>query len=93
MVDAPHTQSNSTSRRTILLGGVGCVTGIVASLQSARYASAAKMAPTAVAYQDSPKGTQECSNCAFFEAPNACKVVDGNISPSAWCKLWAKKAG
>jgi len=93
MFDASHTQSNSTSRRTILLRGVGCVAGIVASLQSARYANAAKMAQTAAAYQDSPKGSQECSNCAFFEAPSTCKVVDGNISASAWCKLWAKKAG
>ena len=53
----------------------------------------AKMAKTAVAYQDTPHGDQNCANCKFFEPPSSCKVVDGVISPNGWCKLWAKKAG
>lgn len=93
MTHSTHIQSNPTSRRTILLRSVACAAGAAALLQSAKYANAGKMARSAAAYQDSPKGPQECSNCAFFEAPSTCKVVDGNISPSAWCKLWAKKAG
>ena len=43
-----------------------------------------------VAYQDTPKGTQNCANCKLFEAPNACKSVEGAISPSGWCKIWIK---
>jgi len=27
----------------------------------------------------------------LFEPPNACKVVEGEISPSAWCHLFVKK--
>lgn len=88
-----HVQSGSTSRRTILLRGIACAASAAALLQSAKYANAAKMSQTAAAYQDLPKDSHQCSNCVLFEAPNSCKVVDGNISPSAWCKLWAKKPG
>ena len=34
-----------------------------------------------------------CSGCNLFVPPNACKTVDGTISPSGWCALWVKKAG
>jgi hypothetical protein len=59
---------------------------------SGRSAKAAKVSQTAVGYQDSPKGTQSCANCRLFEAPNACKQVDGVISPNGWCKIWSKAA-
>ena len=29
-----------------------------------------------------------CGNCAFFEGPRACELVDGDIDPMAVCKLW-----
>ena len=51
------------------------------------------MAQTAVRYQQSPKDGKQCSGCNLFVAPNACKTVDGTISPSGWCALWVKKAG
>jgi hypothetical protein len=27
----------------------------------------------------------------LFQPPNACKVVEGEISPRAWCQLFVKK--
>ncbi|MGB5184366.1 MAG: high-potential iron-sulfur protein [Xanthobacteraceae bacterium] len=51
------------------------------------------MKQASVEYQDSPKGDQECSNCSLFQEPNACTLVDGEISPKGWCKFWVKKAG
>ena len=93
MTHTSQITSNPTSRRTILIHSVAYVAGAAAVLQSARYANAAKMSQSAAAYQDSPKGSQQCSNCALFQAPTSCRVVDGDISPSAWCKLWAKKTG
>ena len=62
---------------------------LLTPLTSAR---AAKVSQAAVGYQNSPKGDQQCSNCAQFLPPNACNFVDGNISPSGWCQIWAKKA-
>jgi len=43
-------------------------------------------------YQDTPNEGKKCSECTFFVKPNACKVVEGDISPEGWCQLWAKAA-
>jgi High potential iron-sulfur protein len=43
-------------------------------------------------YQDAPKDNHKCSECAYFEKPNACKIVEGDINPDGWCQLWTKAA-
>ena len=85
-------RSRAVSRRTILFHSAGCMAGAAALLLPVKPA-AAKMNQPSVAYQDSPKGDQQCSNCSLFQDPNACTLVDGNISPAGWCKFWVKKAG
>jgi hypothetical protein len=50
------------------------------------------MAQSSVKYQASPKDGKQCDGCNLFVAPNACKSVAGDISPSGWCSLWVKKA-
>ena len=42
-------------------------------------------------YQGTPKGDQRCDGCMLFQPPNACKVVQGEISLSGWCQLFVKK--
>ena len=55
--------------------------------------AATKVAQASVQYQPKPKGDQKCSGCMHFIAgSNACKLVDGQISPEGWCSLWVKKA-
>ncbi len=76
------------SRRTILIGAAGALPLIALGSTVAE----AKMAQTAVRYQESPKDGKQCSGCNLFVAPNSCKTVDGTISPSGWCSLWVKKA-
>ncbi len=51
----------------------------------------AKIQQSAVKYQTEPKDGKQCSACNFFVEPNACKQVDGVISPSGYCLLWVKK--
>jgi hypothetical protein len=51
------------------------------------------MAQKIAEYQATPKGDQQCSNCNLFQEPNACTLVDGEISAAGWCKFWVKKAG
>ena len=53
--------------------------------------AAAKMSPKAMSYQPTPKGNQRCDNCANFQAPGGCKLVDGPISPAGWCILYNPK--
>jgi hypothetical protein len=93
MVNRQKSSSAKISRRSMLLHGAACATGIatvvVANAQSAK---ANPLPKTAVAYQDKPKGDHDCGGCALFVAPNACKNVAGEISPNGWCLLWRKKA-
>ena len=84
-----ETKSPCVSRRTILIGAAGAVPLLVLGATGAQ----AKMAQSAVRYQDTPKDGKRCDGCNLFIAPNACKSVDGKISPSGWCALWVKKAG
>lgn len=46
----------------------------------------------AAQYQDQPNGPQQCSLCANFQAPSACLVVSGPVTPNGWCKLFKSKA-
>ena len=42
-------------------------------------------------YQDQPKGQQRCEICLQFQPPNACRIVEGPISPKGWCQYFAAK--
>lgn len=56
-------------------------------------AASRKATHAGVQYQPQPKGEQKCSNCRhFIAASNSCVLVDGQISPEAWCIIWAKLA-
>jgi hypothetical protein len=78
------------SRRRILISALGS-TSVLAGMT--RWAEAAmKMPQSVVHYQATPNAGQECGNCIQFAAPNACKLVDGDITPTGWCRLWTKKA-
>jgi hypothetical protein len=82
------------SRRSLLTCAafaVGTVPIAGVMLSSRPAVAQAKMSKSAVAYQDKPKGNQDCSNCSLFQPPNACKNVAGDISPKGWCSIWAKK--
>jgi hypothetical protein len=76
------------SRRTVLIAAAEA--GPILALMSGR--AEAKMAPSAVKYQASPKDGRQCDGCNLFVAPNSCKSVSGDISPTGWCALWVKKA-
>jgi High potential iron-sulfur protein len=91
MTDTLQLSSGGISRRIVLLRSAAYAVGAAASLVPLKQA-AAKMSQQSVAYQESPKGDQQCSNCSLFQAPNTCTLVDGNISSAGWCKFWVKKA-
>ena len=80
----------SLTRRTVLLAAAGAAPLLALGATSAE---AAKLAQKSVRYQESPKDGKRCDGCNLFVSPNACKSVDGTISPSGWCSLWVKKAG
>jgi hypothetical protein len=83
-----QTKSARVNRRTVLIAAAGAP--LLAF--GATGAQAAKLAQSAVKYQDSPKDGKQCDGCNLFVAPNSCKTVAGDISASGWCALWVKKA-
>jgi hypothetical protein len=82
----------SLSRRKVLFRCMACTAGGAMLLAPLTSAEAAKVSQASVGYQTSPKGDQQCSNCAQFVPPNACNFVEGTISPSGWCQIWSKKS-
>ncbi len=82
--------SNHNHPRRMLLRGLFAA-GCALCLPCLSFAEAGKMNKAQAKYQDKPKGDQKCANCMHFIAPSTCMVVEGNISPDAWCSLWIKK--
>jgi secreted PhoX family phosphatase len=84
------------SRRT-LLKGAAAVTCVALASAFAGKAFAAKSTKAAANYQDKPNGDKKCSNCNLFvhgktpTADGTCQVVDGSISPEAYCTLYSRK--
>ncbi len=79
--------NSGVSRRSVLLAAAGAAPLLALTGSEAQ----AKLAQTAVKYQTDPKDGKQCDGCNFFVAPNSCKMVDGDISPTGWCSLWVKR--
>jgi hypothetical protein len=86
--------SKALSRRVFLQRVATCGAGavVILGLRSRLVRAQAKAAQNAVSYQDKPKGAQRCDGCSSFLPPNACKMVEGEISPQGWCSLFTKKS-
>jgi hypothetical protein len=50
-----------------------------------------KIAKASAGYDEHPRGQNHCHDCAHFDAPNSCTVVDGLISPLAVCNYFLHK--
>jgi secreted PhoX family phosphatase len=74
-------------RRFLSLAGTGIIVGTLAQVRRAE----AKTSQRAARYQDTPKGDKSCSGCKLFLADeNACRVVEGVISPNGYCRFWVR---
>jgi High potential iron-sulfur protein len=77
------------SRRRVLISLIGSAPFAVLSGGGA--AAGVKVAQSAAHYQPTPNEGQACAGCYAFVAPNQCKFLAGEISPSGWCRLWKAK--
>lgn len=83
---------DQVSRRDFLFAGAAGAGSILAlSLAASPAAASNKMSPRAMSYKPTPNGAQRCDNCANFEPPASCKLVDGTIAASGWCILYRPK--
>ena len=90
MSDKSSLRHNRLSRRHFLFAAAegGVILGATTLLASP---AAAKVPPTSVNYQPTPKGNARCDHCANWQPPSSCKLVDGAISASGWCSLYKPK--
>jgi hypothetical protein len=65
---------------------------LIAGVMPSKEALAQKAAKESMLYQDKPNGDKQCSNCAQFIPNNGCQIVEGTISPHAYCIAWQKKS-
>ncbi|MBZ8131713.1 high potential iron sulfur protein [Afifella sp. IM 167] len=92
MSDGTKKPNGSLSRRELLAASVLAASSLAILGAGSAEAQLAKKAKQNIAgYQTTPKGRQQCDNCRHFQAPNACQVVESPISPTGWCRLYAKK--
>lgn len=82
---------NGSSRRDMLRTGMLIAAG--AAVASTARAQDEKIAQELVQYQAQPKDGQQCSKCAQWVAPNACKIVAGVIAPTGYCVAYAPQEG
>jgi hypothetical protein len=75
-------------RRAVLQFAVGEAGTATIFCASPNAAAAPKISKTAVAYQDHPDGDKQCNKCAQFQPPDACKMVEGPISPQGSCRIF-----
>jgi High potential iron-sulfur protein len=78
------------SRRAALTGTALALGAAAATVVTAAMAQV-KISQATANYQETPKSDQHCEGCANFQPPNACKFVEGHISPNGWCQLFVKK--
>jgi len=81
------------SRRNALAKGIEffAVAGAGLALSGSARAQASKMSQKVAGYQGTPKDGHHCSICAHFQAPHSCNIVEGNIDPNGWCRLYSPK--
>ncbi len=77
------------SRRVVLAGTALTLSAAAAVVSQAT--AQVKISQATAKYQGTPNGDQRCEGCANFQPPNACKFVEGHISPNGWCQLFVKK--
>ena len=83
--------SVTSSRRGFLFKASLIAGGLLAIVGPPAAAAIKKMTKSAANYQSTPKGAARCDACALFQKPAACQTVEGVISPSGWCILFASK--
>ena len=78
---------NRSRRRMIRAIFMGIPAAMLLRILRAR--ASEKMTRQQAEYRDTPDGIYSCAMCTLFEKPNACKVVEGEISSDGWCKAFA----
>jgi hypothetical protein len=88
-----HGNDHQRISRRVALTRTALALGATTAATVVRQAAAQQKISQALAnYQGTPKGNDHCEVCTNFQPPNACKFVQGEISPKGWCQLFSPKS-
>jgi hypothetical protein len=90
-MDSGRNDCQHISRRVVLTRTTLALGAAAAAAAVSPASAQQKISQADAKYQGTPKGDQRCSVCFNFQPPNACKFVQGDISASGWCQLFAPK--
>jgi hypothetical protein len=92
MTDQPSATKDGVCRRS-LIKTVPMIAGAIISASAipGSLFAQTKVSHAIAKYQDQPNNGQQCSTCAQFDPPSACKIVESPISPNGWCQLYMAK--
>ncbi len=79
------------SRRSLLASFVAAAAPLSAGRADDEVPEADKIPQKDALYQTHPKGPQRCQICLQFKPPNACNIVQGQITPQGWCQYFAAR--
>ncbi len=60
--------------------------------ESAELAEMTRMSKDESGYVSQSSSADRCGSCKHFVNPNACKIVEGMISPSGWCNYYSNQS-
>jgi hypothetical protein len=76
------------TRRRVLGAMLGVVDAVGAATAQAQAQVRQKLTRAEAEYQDTPQDIRMCATCSLFLPPKGCKVVEGDVKPEGWCKLF-----
>ena len=91
-MSAQRSRSLQRLSRRQLFQSAAIAIGGAALLAESSTPALALVPQNAAGYQDKPNDKQMCSSCDHFQPPASCKVVEGNISPQGWRRLYTQKS-
>jgi hypothetical protein len=80
------------SRRAALARTALALGAATAATMGRQAAAQEKISQAVAKYQPTPNSNDHCELCTNFQPPNACKFVQGEISPKGWCQLFSPKS-
>jgi hypothetical protein len=89
MSGIPEDRWSTLSRRSLLSSAAAAG---VFSVRSKPAAAQPKISKVAVNYQDRPDGDKRCDRCIQFQPPDACKIVEGPVSPQGSCRIFTLRS-
>ncbi len=91
MNNSNHSRS-AISRRVVITGTALAVGAAATGAAVTRASAQQKISQANAKYQDHPNDNHQCDGCIQFQPPNACKIVEGTISPKGWCQFFGAKS-